>query len=112
MLPHHGQSSNVANSQVQPAEVQWLLSDGGQVWDGRAPLVHERQVSVHPQLPLWLRAHLVQPGDLLVGHGGHAGLLQRHRQHLQLYISRRRRQHIRAAKEPLNKTDTPTPVYR
>lgn len=86
LLSHHGQASNLSHSQVKSAEVQRFLPDSGQVWDGRPPLLHEGQVPVHPQPPLRLRAHLIQPGDLLVGHPGRVGLLQRprHRDHRQL----------------------------
>lgn len=77
--PHHGKSSNLTDSQVKPAEVQRLLPDSRQVGDGRPPLIHEGQVAVHPQLSLRLRAQVVQAANLLIGHGGHAGLLQRRR---------------------------------
>lgn len=79
LISHHGQPSDLSDSQVESAEVQRLLADSREVWDGRPPLLHERQVAVHPWAPLRLRAHLIQQSYLLVGHGGHAGLLERPR---------------------------------
>lgn len=78
-MSHHGQSSNLSDSQVESTQVQWLLPDCGQVWNRSPPLLHEGQVTVHPQPPLGFGAHVVEPGDLLIGHGGHTGLLERTR---------------------------------
>lgn len=62
---YHGQASDLPNGDVELPEVQRLLAHGGEVADGRAPLLHEVQVSLHPAPPLWLHAKLEEPRDSL-----------------------------------------------
>lgn len=65
-----GQTSNLFDADIESEQVQGLLAHGGQTRDGGAPLLHEAEVSVHPQLSLRLVPQLIHLGDLLPRGGG------------------------------------------
>lgn len=67
---YHGEASYLTDGNVQPPQVQRLLAHGGQLGNGRAPLLHEGQVPLHPAPPLRLRAQLIEACDSLSTEGG------------------------------------------
>lgn len=71
-----GEAADLFDGDVESEEIERLASDCGQVVHTHGLLLGERQVSIHPHLPLWLGTKLVQTGDLLVGDGRGARLLQ------------------------------------
>lgn len=70
------EAANLLDGHVEAEQVERLASHRRQVVHAQGLLLGERQVSIDPHLPLWLRAELVQPGDLLVSGGGGARLLR------------------------------------
>lgn len=72
---HHSQASNFSNTEVEAAQIQRLLAHWRQVWDRRAPLLHESDVAIHPCPPLRLTAHVIQSCYLLIRHVPRAVLL-------------------------------------
>lgn len=67
---HLGQTSDLFDADIEPEQVQWLLAHGGQAGDRGPSLLHEGQVAVDPQLPLWLAPQLIHLCDLLPSGGG------------------------------------------
>ena len=66
------EASNLLDGYVESEEVERLASNSGQVVHAHGLLLSEGQESVHPHLPLWLRAELIQTSYLFVGDGGRA----------------------------------------
>lgn len=78
-MRYHGEASDLPHGDVELPQVQRLLAHGGQLSHGRAPLLHEGQVALHPAPPLGLRPQLKQPRDSLSAEGGggvRVGLLE------------------------------------
>ena len=73
------EAPNLLDGHVESEEVERLASHSRQVVHAHGLLLSEGQESVHPHLPLWLRAELIQTSNLLVGDGGRAWLLQHRR---------------------------------
>ena len=73
---HLCQTSDLFDADIESEQVQRLLAHCRQTWDRGAPLLHEGEVAVHPQLPLWLIPQLIHLCDLLPSSGGWAGLLE------------------------------------
>lgn len=71
-----GEATDLFDGHVESEEIKRFASHCGQVVHAHGLLLSEGQVSIHPHLPLWLGAKLVQTSDLLVGDGGRARLLQ------------------------------------
>ncbi len=71
-----GEAADLFDRHVESEEIKRLASHCGQVVHAHGLLLSEGQVSIHPHLPLWLWAKLVQTSDLLVGDGRRARLLQ------------------------------------
>lgn len=71
-----GKAADLFDRHVESEEIERLASHCGQVVHAHGLLLSEGQVSIHPHLPLWLWAELVQTSDLLVCDGGRARLLQ------------------------------------
>lgn len=67
-----GEAADLFDGHVETEEVQRLAAYGREVTHPHGLLLSKGQVSVHPHLPLWLRAQLIQPSDLLIGDGGRA----------------------------------------
>lgn len=67
-----GKATNLFDGYIESEEVERLATHSGKVVHSHGFLFSESQVSVHPHLPLWLWAKLVQTSDLLVGDGGRA----------------------------------------
>lgn len=70
-----GQTPDLFDADVESEQVQGLLAHSRQTRDRRASLFHEGEVSVDPELSLWLIPQLVHLRDLLPSSGGGAGLL-------------------------------------
>lgn len=62
---YHGETSYLPNSHVELPQVQRLLAHSGQLCNGRASLLHEGQVSLHPGPPLRLNTQLIKSRDSL-----------------------------------------------
>lgn len=77
MRAYLGEATDLFDGHVESEEIKRLTAHGGQVVHAHGLLLGEGQVSVHPHLPLWLRAQLIQTSNLLVGDGGRARLLHR-----------------------------------
>lgn len=67
---HLSQASNLFDADIESEQVQGLLAHCWQTGHRRAPLFHERQVTVNPELPLWLTPQLIDFCDLLPSGGG------------------------------------------
>lgn len=67
---YHGEASYFSNSYVELPQVQQLLSNNWKLGNWRPALLHEVQVPLHPNLPLWLWTQLVQPRDAFAAQRG------------------------------------------
>lgn len=76
---HLCQTSNLFNADIESEQVQGLLAHRRQTWDWGASLLHEGEVSVYPQLSLWLIPQFIHLCDLFASGGGWAGLLESRR---------------------------------
>lgn len=72
---HLCQTSNLFDADIESEQVQGLLAHCRQTGHWGAPLFHECQVTVDPQLPLRLVPQLIDLCDLLPSGGRRAGLL-------------------------------------
>lgn len=74
--PYLGEAANLFDGHVESEEIERFAAHGGQVVHAHRLLLCEGQVSVHPHLPLWFWAKLVQTSNLLIGDGRRAWLLK------------------------------------
>lgn len=74
---HLHKAADLFNRRIETEEVERLASHRRQVRHAHGFLLGERQVPVHPHLPLGLRTQLIQTSDFLICGGGRIGLLQR-----------------------------------
>lgn len=72
---HLRHSSDLLHRHVEQEQVERFAAHSRQVADAHGILVNEGQVTIHPHLPLWLWAQLVQSSYLFVGGCGRVGLL-------------------------------------
>lgn len=75
MLAYLCETPDLFDGHVESEKIERLAAHSGKVVHPHGLLFSEGQVSIHPHLPLGLWTQLVQPGDLLIGDGGGAGLL-------------------------------------